>query len=77
MAEIKVTLTPATKADIRQVAYNAGFRRLNASLVEVGDIQAMLKAYFEAGILALRQKQQVVPPIDMSDVTISGTDDST
>jgi hypothetical protein len=77
MAEIKITVTPATKADIRQVAYNAGFRRLNASLVEVGDIQAMLKAYFEAGILALRQKQQVIPPIDMSDVSIAGTDDST
>ena len=77
MAEIKITVTPATKADIRQVAFDAGFKRLNASLVEVGDIHAMLKAYCEAGILALRQKQQVVPPISMADVSITGTDEST
>ena len=77
MAEIRVVVSTATKAEIRQVAFDAGFKRLNASLVEVGDIQAMLKAYFEAGILALRQKQQVVPAISMSDVSISGTDEST
>ena len=77
MAEIRVVVSTATKAEIRQVAFDAGFKKLNASLVEVGDIQAMLKAYFEAGILALRQKQQVVPAISMADVSISGTDEST
>jgi hypothetical protein len=77
MAEIKVTLSTAAKSEFRLVAFDAGYKRLNASLEEVGDIQAMTHAWIKAGIQARRERiqRESTPAVDMSDVSITGTDD--
>lgn len=77
MAEILLTVSAATKTALRQVAYDANFRRTNLSGLVVGNINAMLKAYIVNEIQAARQKviDDARPAVDMSDVSITDSGD--
>ena len=73
MPDITFTISTATRDLLRQVAYDAGYRTLDGTQ---GNIKAMTRANWAAGIQALKQKaiDDARPQVDMSDVNL-GTGD--